>query len=110
MRTIRKDLFEYLNVTEDLTKIDFNRLEQIRSTYANILQTNPDDPLTSLAQTFGLLTDAENREYLNTCVTSASKETAAQSLFGKYLDKKLAEKTISSKGQTGNDNGGIEYS
>lgn len=91
MATNRQSVFTFLNVTESLTDINHQRLEDIRSTYTSMTNAKVDDRLKLIADKFSLLDDAINLEYLNICVTSSTLQLACENIIGKYFDASMAE-------------------
>lgn len=103
MATNVQSLFEYLNVTESLVTLNFERLEKIRSTYQQLKIAQHEDATTNLdklvkevSQKFFIIDDKENLDRLKLCITEEHIEIASQILFNEYL-KKLTQERMNAR-------------
>ncbi|CAF3353898.1 unnamed protein product, partial [Rotaria sp. Silwood2] len=76
-----------------MNTINRERLEEIRSAYDNMNETEPIETATTnadveiklLADQFSLIDDAENLALLNKCIRTPFLDLACEAIFGEYL-------------------------
>jgi hypothetical protein len=108
MATNCQSVLAFLNVTESMNTINRERLEKIRSAYANMVETEPtatttingDDKIKLLADKFSLMDDAENIAHLTKCVTERFLDFACEFIFGEYLRIRTIEQRRARKNQS----------
>ncbi|CAF1512541.1 unnamed protein product [Didymodactylos carnosus] len=108
MATNKPSVFNFLNVTESMNTINRERLEEIRSAYANMNDTEPIENTTNnedakiklLADKFSLMNDAENLVHLNKCISEQFLDVACHAILGEYLRIRTIEQRKARRNQS----------